>query len=88
MSSTTASDHELDAFSYIQWLPKPEPLHILDLYTSPSDYKMVKIGRKEYGFEPYNTRQVGKGLVAYYKCSHLEAQRRFAMMLITRKMMR
>lgn len=88
--STTASDHDdvLDAVRYaysrMNWLPEP---HLLDLYPSPSAYEMVKIGPKEYGFRPCN-RQVGSGLVARYKCSHLEARRRFAMMLITRKMMR
>jgi hypothetical protein len=87
--STTASDHDdfMDAMSYVGGLFRKHcTMAILDLYRPPKDYNMVKIGRKEYGFEPRIKQAVGGGLVARYKCSHLEAQRRFAVLLITRRM--
>lgn len=87
MRSTTEHDDFMDAMSYVSDLfRKHSTMAILDLYRSPKDYNMVKIGRKEYGFEPRIKQAVGGGLVARYKCSHLEAQRRFTVLLITRRM--
>lgn len=49
-------------------------------------YEMRRIGKKHYAF--YDTYATWKNSpTVRYKCSHLEAQRRFAMLLITRKMM-
>ena len=91
MSTTASEIRGMSATSFYvdEWSSETySQSHLPDLYPSPNDYRMVKIGRKEYGFEPRNKAGVGSGLVARYKCSHLEAQRRFAMMLVTRKMMR
>lgn len=54
--------------------------------TSYEAYEMVKFGRKNFGFRPRNKRE--GGVVIRYKCSHLEAQRRFKMLLITKRMLR
>jgi hypothetical protein len=59
---------------------------MFNTYPSYGDYEIVKLGRKEYGFRPCN-KQLG-GVVVSYKCSHLEAQRRFKLMLVTRRLMK
>ena len=48
-------------------------------------YQMVRLGRKEYGFN--DGRSSGYTmLVARYKCGHLEAQRRFKLALVTKRL--
>ena len=68
----------------MNWLPKER--NMFDTYPNFSSYEMVKLGRKEYGFRPHN-KQLG-GVAVSYKCSHLEAQRRFKLMLVTRRLMK
>lgn len=52
---------------------------------SLDSYQMIKLGRKEYGFN--DGRSSGyTALVARYKCGHLEAQRRFKLMLVTKRL--
>ena len=58
---------------------------MFDLYPAFSDYKRIRRGRKHYGFVP---KARPNDVVINYYCSWIEADRRFAMMLITRKMMR
>lgn len=48
-------------------------------------HQMVKIGRKEYGFNDGPSSGY-TALVARYKCGHLEAQRRFKLDLVTRRL--
>lgn len=60
------------------WFSYYPPLRTFD------DYVMIRLGRKEYGFR---LRVTGESrLTARYKCSHLEAQRRFKMMLVTARL--
>jgi hypothetical protein len=50
-------------------------------------HRMVRFGKKDYGFihVPRYDYDSAK-LAARYKCSYLEAQRRFTVLLITRRM--
>ena len=68
-----------DEYQYMpQWLPED--------YLPYDQYEMVRLGRKEYGFRTKG--HPGNRYVRCYRCSHLEAQRRFKLMLITRRLMK
>lgn len=72
------------AMSRMHWTP--EYIGMFDMYPSIDDYEMVRLGCKKYGFRPHNKQQ--GGVAVQYKCSHLEAQRRFKLMLITRRLLK
>lgn len=48
-------------------------------------YEMRREGKKQYGFY-YGNPQAGAGAVKRYKCSHPEAQRRFKLWLIVKRL--
>lgn len=50
-----------------------------------ADFKRKRIGNKEYGFLHYSNPNT---FVARYKCSWVEADRQFKMLLITGRMMK
>ncbi len=88
MQPTTLSDHLNDAIRHVylqmsRWLPEDKT--VLDLYPYFDDYKRVRRGRKHYGFVP---KVKPNDVVVNYYCSWPEADRRFKLMLITRRMMR
>jgi len=82
------NDDIVDACRYaysqmLQWLP--EERTVLDLYPLFTDYKRIRRGRKYYGFVP---KARPNDVVANYYCSWVEADRRFKMLLLTRRMMK
>ena len=94
--SITASDginwrqlakKELDAWSTAVWssaLFESNKVFSNRMNFDFTDFKMKRLGTKDYGFF-YGT----EGYCAMrYKCSHLEAQRRFKVFLITRRLTR
>lgn len=76
MTSTTVNRHDdyLDGWS-----------RIAGLWPTPKDteYEIRRLGKKDYGV--FQGRY-GTAMLARYKCSHLEARRRFTLLLVTRRM--
>ena len=58
---------------------------LLNAYPSFDDYKRIRRGRKHYGFVP---KARPNDVVKNYYCSWPEADRRFKLMLITRRLMK
>lgn len=52
--------------------------------THVEEFEMRKTGNKEYGF--FLRNKYHRRAVARYKCSHLEAKRRFTLLLITKRL--
>ena len=80
MSTTANKIRGLSATHMIidEWDNVKRPNYIL------ADYKMIRLGKKDYGFVLRVTGYGGVG--ARYKCSHIEAQRRFTALLIARRL--
>lgn len=75
MTSITASDHQIDTFGYWNYAP---------MNTNINDYEIRRLGYKAYGV--YLKNAPWAKLIAKYKCSHLEARRRWAMVLVTKRL--
>lgn len=67
-----------------EWNDGPEN-SMFDLYPAFSDYKRIRRGRKHYVFVP---KARPNDVVINYYCSWVEADRRFAVLLIARRMTR
>lgn len=68
------------AGTVVTWLHKKEPVWgYAERTYRYEEFRMVRLGTKEYGFIFHND---GK-LSASYKCSWIEAQRRFKTLLVT-----
>jgi len=85
MTSITASDLPIKGKTYTklvfdEWEYMTKPMN-----TNINDYEIRRLGRKDYGV--FCVRAwADRIMFARYKCSHLEARRRWAMVLVTKRL--